>query len=462
MTRTPSFRISSFCTSAFRLSAVLISTCLLLATAATAQETTSTKIFPYQTHVEHLDNGLQVVLIPMSSNGLVAYWTIVRTGARDEYEPGRTGFAHFFEHMMFRGTEKYPSTAYDDMVTKIGADANAFTSDDLTAYYLNIAAEDLETVMEIESDRFLNLSYPKDLFQTEAGAVYGEYRKNKTSPFFVLFEETLKAAYTTHTYGHTAMGYEEDIQQMPNLFDYSKTFFGRYYRPENAVLVIVGDIEVETTRQLVKDYYSDWEAGYVPPKVPVEPPQTQERRISLTYPGRTLPLLLMAYKADAFDAQDVTQAGARLLCDLGFGETSDIYKKLVLDEQLVEFISAEYDPSRDPGLVTIVSRIKDEERVDDVIAEIDRTVTQLQQQPPDPKRLADLKSRLKYGFLMNLDTPANVMSNLVRLIAVTGDITTIDDLYRTFDKVTAEDVQQAAQKYLVTEQRTVAVLRGDS
>lgn len=440
----------------------LLSACLFLASTATAQDATTTKIFPYQTHVETLDNGLKVVLIPMSSNGLVAYWTIVRTGARDEFEPGRTGFAHFFEHMMFRGTEKYPSTAYDDMVTKIGADANAFTSDDLTAYYLNIAAEDLETVMEIESDRFLNLSYAEDLFQTEAGAVYGEYRKNKTSPFFVLFEETLKAAFTTHTYGHTAMGYEEDIQQMPNLFDYSKSFFSRYYRPENAVLVVVGDIEVEPTRQLVRKYYDAWEAGYVAPEIPVEPPQTEERTLELTYPGRTLPLLMVAYKADAFDAQDVSQAGARLLCDLGFGETSDIYKKLVLEDQLVEFISASFDPNRDPGLLTILSRVKDPERVDDVIAEIDRVVAQLQQTPPDAKRLADLKSRLKYGFLMNLDTPANVMSNLVRLIAITGDITAVDDLYRTFDKVTPADIQQAAQTYLVRQQRTVAVLRGDN
>lgn len=443
------------------LSYALLS-CLLLAGAAAAQDSATTKIFPYPTHVETLDNGLEVVLIPMSSNGLVAYWTIVRTGARDEYEPGRTGFAHFFEHMMFRGTEKYPSTAYDDMVTKIGADANAFTSDDLTAYYLNIAAEDLETVMEIESDRFLNLSYAEGLFQTEAGAVYGEYRKNKTNPFFVLFEETLSAAFTEHTYGHTAMGYEEDIQKMPDLYDYSKGFFSRHYRPENAVLVVVGDIEVEPTRQLVRKYYDGWEAGYVEPEIPVEPPQTSERRIDLTYPGRTLPLVMVAYKADAFDAQDVTQAGARLLCDLGFGETSEIYKKLVLEEQLVEFITADYDANRDPGLLTILSRVKDPERVDDVLAEIDRVVAGLKKEPPKAERLADLKSRLKYDFLMNLDTPANVMNRLVRLIAVTGNVGSVDALYRTMDKVTPEDVQQSAQKYLVQEQRTVAVLRGDS
>src|SRR5262245_65709798 len=123
----------------------------------------------------------------MSSNGLVAYWTIVRTGARDEFEQGHTGFAHFFEHMMFRGTEKFPQDKYSEITTKIGADDNAFTSDDLTAYHLSITSDDVEQVMEIESDRFQNLDYPKPAFETEAGAVYGEYGKNRTNPFFTIY-----------------------------------------------------------------------------------------------------------------------------------------------------------------------------------------------------------------------------------------------------------------------------------
>ncbi len=440
---------------------VLLLIALMVSIPTAAQDAEST-IFPYPTHVETLDNGLKVVLIPMSAGGLVAYWTIVRTGARDEYEPGRTGFAHFFEHMMFRGTEKYPADVYNDLITRIGADTNAFTSDDLTAYHLNITSEDLETVMDFESDRFRNLAYPQDMFKTEAGAVYGEYRKNRTSPFFTLFEAVHKAAFDRHTYGHTAMGYEADIKGMPTLFDYSKTFFDRYYRPDNAVLLIVGSIEPESTLELVRKYYGDWEAGYVAPKVEAELEQTAERRIQVPYEGQSLPLLWVAYKSTAFDPSDTSQMGAALLCDLAFGETSDIYKKLVLEEQVIEFINASFNFNRDPGLIDIITRVKDPSKVDYVLSEIDRVIAEAQEQAPDAGRLADLQARLKYNFLMNLDTPSNVAGSLVRLIAVTGGIAAVDELYRTYEKVTPEDVRTAARDYLVSDRRTVAVLRGES
>ena len=133
--------------------------------------TMSEAIFPYAVHKETLPNGFTAVLIPMESPGLVAYYSVVRTGSRDEVEPGKSGFAHFFEHMMFRGTKKYPASVYDSVITSIGADANASTTDDFTVYHLNFAKEDLEKVVEMESDRFQNLFYEKSAFQTEAGAV---------------------------------------------------------------------------------------------------------------------------------------------------------------------------------------------------------------------------------------------------------------------------------------------------
>lgn len=436
-----------------------------LAPAALAQDTAPTEVpktFPYDPHIETLDNGLKVILIPMSSGGLAAYWTIVRTGSRDEVEPGRTGFAHFFEHMMFRGTEKFPADAYNKLVTQIGASTNAFTTDDLTGYFLDIASEDIPTVMEIESDRFQNLAYPKDMFETEAGAVYGEYRKNRTNPFFYLFEAMTAAAFEEHTYGHTTMGYEEDIANMPTLFDYSKGFFDRFYRPDNTVLVIVGDFEVGPVMEQVKQYYGEWEAGYQPPAVPTEPPQTEERRIDVQYPGPALPIAWMAYKVPAFDPTSVSQAAARLLCDLTFGTTSAIYKKLVLEEQLVDFISADITPRRDPGTLDVLARIKDPAKVDQVLAEIDRVIAEAKETPPDAQRLADLKSRLRYDFLMNLDTPAKVMSPLTRIIAVTGGLEAIDQMYHTIDQVTPEDVQKAAQEYFEASRRTVGVLRGES
>lgn len=429
---------------------------------AAADESAMSRIFPYDTHVETLDNGLKVILVPMTSGGLVAYWTIVRTGARDEYERGHTGFAHFFEHMMFRGTKKFPQDVYNEIVTEMGADANAFTSDDLTAYHLSIAAEDLERVMEIESDRFENLSYSEQAFKTEAGAVYGEYRKNRTSPFFTLEEAVHKAAFEVHTYGHTAMGYERDIKAMPGMYDYSRSFFSRYYRPENVVLFIAGQIEVEPTMALVRKYYGDWKPGYVAPKIPAEPPQKQERRIEVSYDGRSLPLLWVAYKMDRFDPQNRARVAADLLAELAFGETSEIYKKLVLNEQVVEFLAADVNLNRDPGLFDIYTRIKDPSKVDYVLSEIDRTVASYRDAEPDVDRLQDLKSRLKYEFLMDLDTPDHVAGSVGRYIAITGGLEAVDELYSAYATVTPAQIQEAAGRYLAPTRRTVAVLRGKS
>jgi len=435
---------------------------LLAAGTVAGDESAMSGIFPYPTHVETLDNGLKVILVPMSSEGLATYWSVVRTGARDEYEPGHTGFAHFFEHMMFRGTEKYPQDRYNEIVTEMGADANAFTSDDLTAYHLTISVDDLERVMEIESDRFQNLSYSEPAFRTEAGAVYGEYRKNRMSPFFTIYEAVHKEAFDVHTYGHTAMGYEEDIKAMPTMYDYSKSFFSRYYRPENVVLLVVGDIEIEPTLAMIRDYYGGWQPGYVAPQVPVEPRQKREKRIQVPYPGQSLPILWVAYKMDAFDPANRSRVAADLLAELAFGETSDIYKKLVLDEQVVEFLAAEADIQRDPGLMGIFSRIKDPSRVDYVLGEIDRTITRYQGSAPDPGRLADLKSRIKYAFLMGLDTPDHVAGGLARFISATGGIEAVDELLAAYDSITPEEVQAAAAKYLTPDQRTIAVLKGKS
>ncbi len=420
------------------------------------------KIFPYDIHTEVLDNGLQVNLIPMKSDGLVTVWSIVRTGSRDEYEQGRTGFAHFFEHMMFRGTERFPADVYNSMLTSMGADTNAFTTDDLTAYYLNITTEDLPQVLDLEADRFQNLSYPEDAFRTEAGAVFGEYRKNRTNPFFVINEAISEVAFEKHTYGHTTMGYVQDIQGMPNLYDHSQEFFSRYYRPENVVLLIVGDLEVAATMDKVNEYYGGWEPGYVEPKITPEPEQTEERRLDVDYDGNTLPLIWMAYKAEAFDPADRIQMAARLLCDLAFGQTSEIFQELVLKEQTLEFLAANYEMNRDPKLLDIFGRVKDPAKVDAVLARIDEVVSQFQNNPPDAEKLASLKSNMKYGFLMNLDTPAKVSRQLVRGIAVTGGIEALETYYATMDAVTPEDIQTAAREFLNSDRRTVAVLRGNS
>ncbi len=225
--------------------------------------------------------------------------------------------------MMFRGTKRYPGPIYDRLVNGMGADSNAFTSDDLTAFHLTFAKEDLAKVIELEADRFQNLHYDRPAFQTEAGAVYGEYRKDQTAPEFMLEEKLRDTAFDRHTYKHTTMGFEADVKNMPQGYEYSQTFFQRFYRPENVVLLVVGDFDPAAALKLVQEYYGPWKPGYKPAQIKPEPAPSGERKAEVAYPGQTLPILDLAYRGDGFDPDNHDYVAARLLAELAFGPTSD-------------------------------------------------------------------------------------------------------------------------------------------
>ncbi len=434
---------------------IFLSLCLAAAATASAQN-----VFPYHYQNETLPNGLRVILIPMPGSGLISYWSIVRTGSRDEIEPGKSGYAHFFEHMMFRGTEKHPNGEYDRLVTAMGADSNAFTENDLTAFYLTFAKEDLPTVIELESDRFQRLKFDLAAFQTEAGAVYGEFRKDETQPDFILDERLHDTAFDVHTYKHTTMGFEADVKAMPKAYDYAVNFHRRFYRPENVVLLVVGDIEPAAVMKLINEFYGGWQRGYTPARIPPEPPQKGERHVAVSYPGKTLPILDLAYRSAAFDPDDRDYVASRLLMQLAFGETSKLYQKLVLEQQKVEAISGDVPLSRDPSLLEVTAVIKRTEDIEPVRGEIERTIREFQTTPVDAEKLARVKRHEKYSLLMTMDSPANVAGHLVPFIGVTGGIEALDHLYATAERVTPEDIQRAAKTFLDPKRRTVAVLKG--
>jgi zinc protease len=254
------------------------------------------------------------------------------------------------------------------------------------------------------------------------------------------------------------MGYERDIAIMPTLYDYSRAFFARYYRPENTVLFVAGDVAPANVVALADKHYGGWQRGYVPPQIPVEPEQTAERRIAVGYDGQTLPLLQLAYKLPLYDPADRTRVAADLLADLAFGETSEAYRRLVLDEQVVEDLDAAASYNRDPGLLEIMARIKEPAKVDYVLGVIDATIAQFRTAEPDAKRLADLQKRLRYGFLMGLQTPDSLAARVAPFLALDGDLRGLDRLYATYAAITPADVRAAAERYLEPERRTVGVL----
>jgi zinc protease len=417
-------------------------------------------VFPYAYSSQTLPNGLRVVMIPMPADGLMSYYSVVRTGSRDEYEPGHSGFAHFFEHMMFRGTEQISAEELNRIATTLGADTNAYTTNDYTAYYLNFGSADLARVVEIEADRFQHLAYAEREFQTESGAIYGEFRKGRTDPYAVLDEVMSNTAYDVHTYKHTTIGFERDIKAMPTMFDYSRSFFRRYYRPENVVLLLTGDFDPTRAMALIQQHYAGWQRGYVAPEIPVEPEQKGERRAQARYEGQTLPMLAVGWKCPAFDPKSVDVAAGRVLGELLFGQTSPLYADLVLDRRVVQELYTSFTSDRDPSLWGVVASVTDEGKLAEVEAAIERAVAALVAAPPEPRRVDDLKRHLRYAFLLGLDTPASVNARLARFVAHTGDVAAVDTWFATLAAVTPADVQRVAARVLTRAHRTVVTLKG--
>jgi zinc protease len=434
---------------------------MLLSAAATVRASDGAKpndIFPYPVIKTVLDNGLTVLTIPYDSPGLVAYYTVVRTGSRNEIEPGHTGFAHFFEHIMFRGTTKFPADKYNDVLKQLGADSNASTTDDWTCYHVVASSDALETLADIESDRFMNLKYSEEAFKTEAGAILGEYNKNYSVPFQSMFETLQNTAYTTHTYKHTTMGFLADIKDMPNQYDYSLKFFDRFYRPENCTVIVVGDVKNDDVVRIAKKYYSGWKKGMYQVQVPSEPPQKEEKIVRMPWKNKTLPYLLIGYHVPAFSDTDVERAALDILSQLVFSESSPLFQSLVIEKQKVEFVNGGADDHRDPYLFTVVTRIKDEKNIDSVRDDIYSALENAKAVPVDAKKLQDIKSHVKYGFAMQLNNPDNVAVTVASYIAVTGNYESMNKVYALYDKVTAEDIMRAAKKYFAKENRTVVIL----
>jgi len=438
------------------LAAAVLTSIALAALASPATAQSGDDIFPFETRVLELDNGLKAYLIQSPSPGMLAYVSVVRTGAREEVEEGVTGFAHFFEHMMFRGTEKYPN--YDGITESFGANRNANTSQDRTFYYIVAGSEYLGQIVDLEADRFQNLSYAEAEFRTEAGAVLGEYQNSAYSAFSLLDRGVRETIFNEHTYRHQTIGFEADVRDMPNQYEYSLDFFNRFYRPENVVLMVVGDFDFDEAEELIREYYTGWEPGYVEPDVPEEPEQTAPRENAVSYSGRTLPMLTINYMAPSWSPNDRMAVATELLGQLAFGQNSDIYRRLVVEERRLQFLQGGFYLSRDPDFVQIlgmVSNPADVEAVrEELLAEVERFRTEL----VDEQQLADEKSSARYGFLMGLETPLGAANSVSRAIINTGSLEPVNDYYRTLASITPEDIREAADRVLTEIHRTIVTL----
>ncbi|HYO56913.1 pitrilysin family protein [Archangium sp.] len=425
---------------------------------AAAAEQAASPFFPYPLKVDRLPNGLTIVRVPFNSPGLIAYQTVVRVGSRNEVEPGKTGFAHFFEHMMFKGTKNFPEGEREKVISTYGYDDNAFTSDDITVYHSYGPAAGLEKLVEIEADRFRNLEYSQPSFQTEALAVLGEYHKNAAQPYLKMEEELARTAFTKHTYGHTTLGYYGDIKAMPQAYSYSRTFFERWYTPDNVLLVIVGDFDDDTLMQAVRKHYGPWDRKSASVNVPAEPPQTQERSVHIDWPQSTQPRHIHAWRTPAARLDTSDAAIQTVLADYLVGPTSPLYKELVLDKQLAQELGSDFAIHRDPHLFSLVAVLQEEDHRAAVRSAFEAAVKELASGKVDAGRVESIKSNTRYGLLMGMETAKSVATQLSWYAGIYGTPDALAPHYQKLSQVKPADLVSFARKHLTDSNRTQLTL----
>jgi zinc protease len=418
------------------------------------------KIFPIPYDIHDYPNGLRLVTVQTDYPNVVALYIVVQTGSHNEVEPGKSGFAHLFEHMMFRGTKQTPPEKYEAVMREAGAASNAYTTDDRTVYHTTFSKEDLEQMIGIEADRFQHLEYTPEQFKTETLAVLGEYNKNSSAPISKLSEVLRDTAFDKSTYKHTTMGFLQDVKNMPNMYDYSRQFFDRYYRPEYTTILVVGDVNPKQTQALVAKYWSDWKHGSYKPEIPAEPKQNAARTGHVDWPAQTLPWLDVAFKTPAFTDTQKDSAALDILSFLGFSSNSDLYQKLVIQEQKVDVLAADNEDRLDPFLFQVYARVKKADDIKTVEEQILNTLNGFKDTLVSADKLTAVKKRLRYEFALRMDNSEAIASVLANYIGLRRTPEAVNRVYDLYGQVTPEDLRNTARKYFIDSGRTIVTLTG--
>ena len=414
---------------------------------------------PLEMSVDALDNGLRVVVIPMRGAPTVAFYTLVGAGSHDEVEPGRSGYAHLFEHLMFRGTEKIPAAEYERRMQALGSDNNAFTTDDFTFYTPLVPRESLAALVPIEADRFQHLSVAAAQYKDETGAVAGEYNKDFSNPWWAMDEAIREIAFTRHTYGHTVIGYKRDVDAMPQNYAYSKLFFGRFYVPDDCTIFVVGDVDRAKVLELVKESYGGWKGKRAKPAIQAEPEQTAPRRRDMIWKGPTTPRMLIGYKVPGARDKLDDVAALGVLATLVFGEPGELYQRLVVREQKVIELGADPDEvvHEDPSLLRVDAKLKAGTSFDEILGAVQQALDAVAQGKIDGKELDDARSHLMSAIVLGMQTPGSVAERVAFLAAATGDPHGFDRYMAAVSKTTKDDVARVAKLLSASRRDTVTL-----
>jgi zinc protease len=402
-----------------------------------------------------LPNGLKVILLENHKAPLVTFQVWYRVGSRNEAW-GKTGLSHMLEHMMFKGTEKVGPEEFSRIIQENGGNDNAFTSNDYTAYFENLSADRVQVAIDLEADRMQNLMLREEDFRTERMVVMEERRlRTEDNPQSVLIEQVMSTAFQTQPYHWPIIGWMEDIARFT--LEDLKAYYKMYYNPINAFVVVVGDFKREELLPKIAGVFGSYPKGVAPDqKKDIDPPQIGERRIFVKKEAQ-LPFLLMGYHTPNLRDQDsyVLEVIATILSG---GKSSRLYQSLVREKRLV--LSADADQSlvsRDPSLFTLSTELLPGKEVAEVEKALNQEIEQLQRELAGEKELEKAKNQLEASFIFGQDSIFNQAMLLARHeIALSWKA--IDDYLPSVRKVTAEDIQRVAKKYLIPDNRTVGIL----
>lgn len=399
-----------------------------------------------------LENGLEVVVIEDHRAPIVVQMIWYRAGAADE-PPGKSGVAHFLEHLMFKGTDDIPPNQFSALIEAQGGDDNAFTSWDYTAYFQRISADRLEMVMKMEADRMRNLRLTEEDVATERQVILEERaQRTDSDPGSLLNEQMRATQYLNHRYGTPIIGWRHEIEGLTR--QDALDWYSRFYAPNNATLVIAGDVTPEQVRALAEKHYGPLtpSEGIAPRMRPQEPPQLAERRITLADGRVSNPYVFRSYLAAERDPGAQEEAAAlTILAALlgGDGQTSHLARSLQFDTQTAVYTSAFYDgTSIDDSTFGLVVVPAPGVSLDQAEAALDKALADFLAKGPDPAAFERIKTQIRASEIYAKDNVQGLANTYGEELTIGLTLADVQSWPAVLDAVTLQDVMATAEQVL--------------
>jgi zinc protease len=403
-----------------------------------------------------MQNGLKLLLLHDDAAKVVSYHTWFGVGSRHE-QPGKTGLAHLFEHLMFNETENLPAGEFDRTLEAAGGEVNAATWVDWTFYYENVPSSELALVVRLEAERMQNLVLREPQVSSEKEVVANERRYRVDDDVEGAVNELLyKTAFTSHPYHWPTIGWMEDIEGFTT--EDCQRFYATYYAPNNAIVVVVGDFsEEELLLQLQEHYGAIAPAALPAHQCEPEPPQQAERVLTLAKPTPTEKLAL-GYKSPSLGEAEF--AVLTVLNEvLTGGKSSRLYRALITRGELASEVRGSASPTRDPGLYELWVSLREGHQAEEALAVIEQTLTDIATGGVEQSELEKAKNRLELGFLHGMETASGKAEQIGFYETVLGDAARIFRQLDAYRAVQRDQVSRLVRERLVSSQRTTLLVR---